>query len=276
MKIIEIYFSPTETTKKIVHSIGQAFVSAGDTLLSIDLTNPRVRETPPELNGDLCIVGAPCYEARIPPLVRSTLKHLNGAQIPTVALVVYGNRTIGVSLKQLVTILNSASFRVFATGTCIGEHSYATPELPLALHRPDEDDLRAIMQFTAELKVKMPDLVSNENARFIGQEIPGRIETLFKFIPEGFLGSFASPRLLPENICTRCGLCVQKCPTEAISPGDFRVDMKKCLRCMACVKCCPVHARPIRYRMSALIKKFMKPGLIQRRQPRFRIYGDHS
>lgn len=47
------------------------------------------------------------------------------------------------------------------------------------------------------------------------------------------------------DVCVQCGLCVMKCPREAITKeyGDFpRFDAEKCIGCGACQAACPVKA----------------------------------
>jgi uncharacterized protein (DUF362 family)/Pyruvate/2-oxoacid:ferredoxin oxidoreductase delta subunit len=42
--------------------------------------------------------------------------------------------------------------------------------------------------------------------------------------------------------CVSCGLCIETCPVEAISPGPdmiSRIDHSKCIECLACVESCP-------------------------------------
>lgn len=42
--------------------------------------------------------------------------------------------------------------------------------------------------------------------------------------------------------CTSCGVCVEACPTEAISEGDeiYVIDSALCDDCGDCVEECPV------------------------------------
>ena len=48
-----------------------------------------------------------------------------------------------------------------------------------------------------------------------------------------------------QEQCKRCGLCVKKCPVEAI-PGDrksgYHIDQQKCVKCGQCLAVCPFNA----------------------------------
>ncbi|MFI3295446.1 MAG: 4Fe-4S binding protein [Rikenellaceae bacterium] len=48
---------------------------------------------------------------------------------------------------------------------------------------------------------------------------------------------------IAEDTCTACGTCIDECPVEAISSGDFYViDSASCIDCGACAGVCPVEA----------------------------------
>ncbi len=49
-----------------------------------------------------------------------------------------------------------------------------------------------------------------------------------------------------QEFCTNCGVCVSKCPKEALSLVDNAViwDDKKCVNCGTCISVCPNYASP--------------------------------
>ena len=57
------------------------------------------------------------------------------------------------------------------------------------------------------------------------------------------------------NSCIGCGLCVKKCPADAIHVVEFRavIDYDRCLSCGACGDVCPRHA--IRDRFGIITEK---------------------
>ncbi len=49
------------------------------------------------------------------------------------------------------------------------------------------------------------------------------------------------------NMCRSCGICVPKCPAEALSTGtggEVLWDFKKCVQCDTCIRLCPHDASP--------------------------------
>ena len=62
-----------------------------------------------------------------------------------------------------------------------------------------------------------------------------------------------------DSLCTKCGLCVIKCPTGAINKDNPQVtDKSKCISCMRCVAVCPNHARSLDQDKMAVIETAIK------------------
>jgi len=76
--------------------------------------------------------------------------------------------------------------------------------------------------------------------------------TPLKVIPRAVVNALAGLiRFKPwidEAICTRCKLCEQTCPVDAITIGKdhCRIDYKKCVRCLCCQEVCPYKAISIK------------------------------
>ncbi len=47
-----------------------------------------------------------------------------------------------------------------------------------------------------------------------------------------------------DKNCTRCGACLEECPTKSIADAEptYLIDADTCTDCMACVPVCPVDA----------------------------------
>lgn len=70
-----------------------------------------------------------------------------------------------------------------------------------------------------------------------------------------------------EDGCNQCGICVKKCPAEAISLNHVQeADEKKCISCMRCVVVCPAGARKINAAAAAAVaQKIEKACSVRKR-----------
>ena len=67
-----------------------------------------------------------------------------------------------------------------------------------------------------------------------------------------------------QKLCTNCGLCVSKCPKEALSMVDNIVtwDDKKCVNCGTCISVCPNYASPkVKYMEASEVYKEIKKNI---------------
>lgn len=257
-----IFFSPTGTTKKnaeaIVSGMGLSRMTQTDLTLPPEPVPVFMKEKTPE--ADIVILAAPVYSGRVPVLAEQRIRDLPACSgIPAVILAVYGNRHYDDALLELHDLATDRGMVPVGAAACIGEHSFATRETPIAMGRPDQADLKA----AAEFGDKVIDLL-------------GRLDSVQKLKPVAVPGSRPykergsrsgiAPQIR-EDICTRCGKCVDVCPARAISRqgSGLVTDAEKCIVCCACVKQCAPGARVMAHpkilgAAERLMRTFNKPG----------------
>ena len=158
-----------------------------------------------------------------------------------------------------------------AAAAFVGEHSYSTPETPVAAGRPDAQDLARAAEFGAAVRKKLAagtpapvDAAKLKDAhtplvpmlRFIRFVVGYRRRQ--KKNPVVYLPACDADR------CTHCGRCTAICPTQAIARGDeAHTDPARCIRCCACVKGCPVGARSFHTPFAAALAR----SFTRRKQP---------
>ena len=117
-----------------------------------------------------------------------------------------------------------------------------------AAGRPDASDKKQLEQFAEQIAGKTEAVVS----------IPGNRP----YKKAGGAG------LVPKagKSCTKCGLCAESCPVQAIDPASFTADAKTCISCMRCVKQCPEKARKVNGAMVSIAAMAMKKACSVRKE----------
>lgn len=263
MKITKVYcayFSPGDTTKKVVTGIAASFKDYP--VEEINLADYDVRQNHFRFTeNQLLIIGAPVYGGRLPVPVADVLQRFRGINTPVVLTVTYGNRAVDDALMELNKELSQRGFIPVAAGMFIGQHTYLGD---LAHGRPDEKDMEVIREFGDKIKERLRLAVHYDMKDL---EIPGSYPyekpqmTQFPFQVE------------TNEYCIYCMLCAGVCPMKAISdsnPRDINNDV--CIRCGACIRICPTQAKSFTEEpLEALRDKLLRPLCDTRLEPWYRI-----
>jgi ferredoxin len=230
-----IFFSPTKTTLATLESIARGI--AAPEVVKTDLTFPLERTDSPSLLEGLAILGVPVYGGRVPELAAKRLRaHIRGNGRPAVVVAVYGNRHYDDALLELADIARELGFVPVAGGTFIGEHSFSSPDLPVAKGRPNETDRQIAEDFGREIAAFMQKLTSLDTFRELS--LPGN-----RPYKDGVQPAPIAPETDPD-LCTLCGECARVCPSQIIRVEDEVItDVSGCIRCSACIRACPTGAR---------------------------------
>lgn len=262
MKIYYVYFSPTGTSASIAGSVaaGIADVMGGD-VVAVDVTHEAK-----DLNAgkdDIVVLAAPVYGGHMPPLAVERMIRISGDGTPCVLLSVYGNRAFEQSLCDMASFAVNKGFMVIAGAAFVGEHSYSTAETPIAVGRPDREDLGSAKNFGKMVAEKISSGTADSVDVSVLHDLPVSEESLVGF-REFVIGyqqrQKESPKkILPEvdfSKCTTCGRCVSACPVSAISSDCITVDRSLCIKCCACVKVCPENARKLKSPFAPMLSKY--------------------
>ena len=229
-----VYFSPTRTTKKVLTGIALGLCC--DRVKRFDLTDRHAefREVA-EIDAGLSIIGVPVYGGRVPGIAAKRIAAIRGRGNPAVVVAVYGNRDYDDALVELRDISVQAGFVPVAGAVFIGEHSFSTPDRPIAPGRPDEADLDLAADFGRNIAAKMNNGQNFASRGFL--KVPGNIPYKDAKLPR------SAPETMLDS-CTLCGICAGLCPTGAIEVGESVVtDPDLCILCHACIRQCPEQVR---------------------------------
>lgn len=226
MSVYAVYFSPTNSTEKIVKIVANEF---GD-YQEIDLSKRDNVLNQSFGEEDICIVGVPSYGGRVPQIALERMKDFKGNNAKAVLVVSYGNRAYEDTVRELAECMENKGFCCIAAITAIAEHSIMHQ---FATGRPDEADKKELVQFSGKILEKM-----KSNSAYNELKLPGNYPYReYKGLP-----------LKPKTgkACTKCGLCARVCPVGAISLKDpKKTDANLCISCMRCISVCPSKARKI-------------------------------
>lgn len=259
------YFSPTGTVKKITTLLAESFSQLQETPLApaLDFTLPQARKNPAVFSSaDFVIAGIPVYAGRVPNILLSYLKTLEGNGALTAAVAVYGNRHYDDALLEWVEILKHRGFQIAAAGAFIGEHSFSTT---LAGGRPDAEDALKIKEFVRQIHEKLQG--ANPLAPF---EVPGHFPPRPYYVPKNLQGQTVDIRKVTPKThehCIQCGLCASICPMGSIDFQDFSKLNGICIKCCACIKGCPEKARYFDDAGYLWHKEELEKGFSARREP---------
>lgn len=243
-KVYAVYFSATDTTKKVVTTIaGYLAKRLGVRYETRDFTLPEARKTPLQFRPeDLIVFGTPVYAGRVPNVLLKYLATMEGNGALAVPIVVYGNRHYDDALIEARDLLEKARFHTIAAGAFIGEHSFSRI---LAKGRPDASDLELARDFArkvSESVVRLPDAALMEPVPVPGTPYPYR----GYYQPRDRKGNPVDIRKvkpLTNDSCNGCKLCAKVCPMGSINPDNVREYVGICIKCGACIKKCPQHAK---------------------------------
>lgn len=239
-----VYFSATNTTKKIVREIAKQIDGK---ITEFNITKNAPESNVISENGDLLIIGMPVYAGRIPAKTADALGKFTGNNTPAIIVCVYGNRDYDDALLELKDIAETNSFKVISAAAFIAQHAIFPK---VGANRPDEKDIELIKEFankSKEILLSVTDIALLPGITVKGNhpyKVPGKLP----IHPKG------------DRKCNECGTCVAQCPVQAIPANNPRkTDKKKCIVCARCIAVCPQKSRHfggLLYKLAG--KKFVK------------------
>ena len=138
---------------------------------------------------------------------------------------------MGDTFGELAKGAKLVEFKTAAAAAAIAEHSIAHTYAPAA-GRPDAQDEECLKAYAGKIWEKL----SREEcpAPAIPGNRPYKKRGAMEMIPQANEG------------CTKCGLCAEKCPVQAIDRNDPHiVNREQCIYCMRCISVCPLSVRKI-------------------------------
>ncbi|MEG1253467.1 MAG: 4Fe-4S binding protein [Raoultibacter sp.] len=248
MKINRLYFSPTNSTQKVIELISDAWEGE---VRDIDISDPHKEYAEYTFASDeLCLVGVPAFGGRVPTCALEHLAHMKASATPTVLVATFGNRAYDDTLLELKDTLSRKGFHIVAAIAAATEHSIMHQ---FGTGRPDAADKKELQTWAQRIKDALEQGTPLPEVE-VGGTRPYTPYTGLPFTPRA------------SDSCTLCGTCAASCPTQAIAADHPNTtDAERCITCMRCVALCPADARKINAMMLFAAGKKMKKACSQRK-----------
>lgn len=244
MKCLILFFSQTNSTKKIAESIGSELSASN---WEVDLKNIKYDKPENITEYDLLGFGTPVYYYRLPFLVNDFLQSLPDLNNKAVfSFITYGSYffDLPTQIKNILNEKNTIDLGFFAARGADKYLGYLKEGVLLSAGHPTKDELTQAKKFARsltesfQLKSEAEKKVSYENKKGLIYNF----ESLFtnRWLINNIYSSFFSS----SNDCIGCGKCVEECPQDNIILGSRKRPKwgKSCELCFICEMLCPVQA----------------------------------
>ncbi len=256
-----VCFSPTGTSRAIGRSVARGLGADAVDLVDVTLPDGRARRLVMSAD-DLLVVAVPVHVGRVPEVAARWLETVEAPGTPAVGIVVYGNREFEDALLELTDILEARGAVPIAAAAFIGEHSYSSAGTPIAVARPDADDLHRAELLGRTVRARLRAVAPDEPAPRL--RVPGN-RPYRERPPQPAPGCIAA-----GDACVRCGVCAGVCPMGAIdSVTCSTVRERECILCCACVKSCPQGARGIQAEWLKEVVESLSERCRDRKEPQW-------
>lgn len=247
---IVVYCSPAGSTRRVAQVIETVLKEHGVPCTAADLGSGMGREAASRaaqgMTESTCLfIGSPVYASHAVPPVTEFIRSLpEGTRAMAVPFVTWGAASSGLALHDMGAALSGKGLRLVGAAKVVALHSMMwRARNPMGEGRPNEEDDRKVRQLmeavlermragAAAATLSLAEL-DYQPAAFREEMAAAGLEKARAHMPR---------RLVHEERCTRCGVCVEVCPTGAVEMAPFPTFSDRCIFCFNCVRECPEEA----------------------------------
>ena len=240
-KVAVVHFSQTGNTEKVARHIAAGLEGAG-----ADVEVMRLEETDPATlrDYDFFGLGTPVFYYKLPYNVVWFIKGLKGmAGKFAFGFLTEGGHAAN-TFRQMQNRLTRKGVTLVDTFQCLGFDTYP-PFIGKGrqLGHPDEEELQAAETFGAGLRARRDRILAGATELIpTFEKETGRFARLGRLLTRPII-SLVSPRKhVNTDKCTRCGVCVESCPTGNIRLAPHPRFGWRCVYCYHCERVCPEDA----------------------------------
>jgi len=240
-KVAVVYFSQTGNTERVARAAARGLEATG---AAVDLM--RLEETDPAVlrDYDLFGLGTPVFYYKLPFNVARFIGAMRGMKGKhAFGFLTHGGHT-GNSLLRMQRRLAKKGVVLVDTFKCLGYDTYP-PFIGTdrQLGHPDEAELSAAAAFGGGLIERRDRIRSGETGLIpTFRKRKGRWHRLSLLLTRPVVALISPRKRVDAEKCTKCGVCVENCPTGNIRLAPYPKFASKCVYCYWCERVCPEHA----------------------------------
>ena len=115
-----MYFSPTDTTKKILYKIIEQINLP--IKKEYNLTNYEYKDFSCQFNNDIILFGFPVYSGRVPKSAINRFFNITGKNTQAIICATFGNRNYDSALMEIYELLQNNSFNIIGLCAIVTPH----------------------------------------------------------------------------------------------------------------------------------------------------------
>ncbi|MFC1668749.1 EFR1 family ferrodoxin [Spirochaetota bacterium] len=266
------WFSQTGHTERIGKIIAHKFEQSGIKVISGDVRGIDKKSLE---NYELIVMGSPVYYYEMPVFLKDWIKGISKIEgVPVFSYTTFG----GTGHNQHNTACDILELLSDKGGLPVGSQTFgnmstfaptwSTGRIERILkykHLPNKKTFNKAGSFAS----KMLENIKKERVIKIDHEF-----SIFNILE--VLGTawwtkkvLLKKHSIDKNKCIKCGLCVRKCPGNAIDLAKYSVSNSKCQVCFGCVNLCPENAHDMVFMGDRVygFKEFLKKYKIKIQEP---------
>lgn len=249
-KSFVFYCSPAGTTRQVAEVIEKKLAGYGRQVVVCELGKEEeklseVMREIEETKERVCLfIGSPVYASHALPLVMDFIARLPlHQQAYAVPFVTWGGATSGLALAEMGEALRAREYNLVGAARVMAVHSLMWElENPVGIGHPDSADDSMIENLVAvvdrNLQGSEPLQLSDKVLSYQPEAVAVEMRKLGLTIARGLLPQ----RVVNEDLCNGCGVCVDRCPVAALTLEPYPVYSEHCILCFNCMRFCPENA----------------------------------
>ena len=236
-----VYFSQTKNTENVAEAVARGLQKSGaqPDLMRIEKTAPATLR-----KYDLIGFGMPVFYYKEPYNVLWFLKKLTGMQGKCAFLFLTEGGNAANTFGRLQKRLNGLGMTVVDSFKCLGYDTYP-PFIGVDRQKghPDAEELAAAETFGEGL-VARRDRIRAGDTDLIPKftKVRDRYHRMSVILTRPMLYMVSPKKVINTDKCTKCGVCVDECPTDNIRLDPYPKFGWSCTYCYWCERVCPEQA----------------------------------